>query len=702
MKRIAVFASGNGTNYEAIDNNIKAGWLDAKIEWLVVDNPKALVIEKGKKRGCDVLVVPLKDFENKTAYEQYILEKLQEKEVEWIVLAGYMKIISETLLKQYPNRIINIHPALLPDFRGLDGIGQAYRAKAKRMGVTVHYVDEGLDTGSIIAQQGFDVKPNDSQQQCEQRIHEIEHILYSQALKTIWEEKRMKRALVSVSDKTNLVPFVKGLVEAGYQIISTGGTKKALDEAKIETIAIDDVTGFPEICDGRVKTLHPKVHGGLLAVRDNPLHMEQCRELNIEMLDLVCVNLYPFKKTILQEGFTHQQAIENIDIGGPSMLRSAAKNHKFVTVVTDVNDYDKVLAEIQEYGDTTLETRTKLAAKVYRTTASYDAMIAEYMSEYVNEKDPETLTLTFEKKQELRYGENPHQHACFYQTIKPVRYSLASAKQLHGKELSYNNIQDGNATLQMLKEFGQQPTVVACKHMNPCGIGTANDIYTAWRKAYLADTTSIFGGIVAFNKEVTLAIAQELSQMFLEIILAPSFEKEAFEVLAKKKNIRLMTFELEEGKTEFTQQVVSVAGGLLVQDVNRSLSKREDWQVMTEKTPSESQLEDMAFGEKVMKHVKSNAIVIVKDGQTLGIGAGQMNRVGAAKIALEQAKDKANGAVLASDAFFPMDDTVRLAATYGITAIIQPGGSIKDQDSIDACNELGITMVRTGMRHFKH
>ncbi len=702
MKKIAVFASGHGTNYEAIDNNIKAGRLDASIELLVVDQKNAEVIEKGKARGTEVFVISLKECGSKKAYEEAILEQLQKKGVEWIILAGYMKIISETLLNAYTNRIINIHPALLPDFRGLDGIGQAYRAHAKRMGVTIHYVDSGLDTGSIISQEGFDVDPSWSEQQCEERIHAIEHVLYSQTLQSLWEEKKMKRALVSVSDKTNLVPFVEGLVQCGYEIISTGGTKRALDNAGIKTIAIDDVTGFPEICDGRVKTLHPKVHGGLLSVRDNADHMQQCADLGIEMIDLVCVNLYPFKQTISKPGFTHGEAIENIDIGGPSMLRSAAKNHKFVTVVTDANDYDLVLNEIKENGNTTLETRTKLAAKVYRTTAAYDAMIAEYMTDYVGEKDTDTLTLTYELKQQLRYGENPHQKACFYKTIKAVPYSLATANQLHGKELSYNNIQDGNATLQMLKEFGSEPTVVACKHMNPCGIGTAQDIYGAWRKAYEADMTSIFGGIVAFNKEVTMAIAEELSKMFLEIILAPSFEAEAFELLAKKKNIRLMTFDMGETGAQFTKQCVSVSGGLLVQDVNTSLSDKTQWQVMTEMVPSEAQLADMEFGEKCMKHVKSNAIVIVKDGQTIGVGAGQMNRVGAAKIALEQAGEKAKGAVLASDAFFPMDDTVRLAAQFGIAAIVQPGGSIKDQDSVDACNELGIAMVRTGMRHFKH
>lgn len=510
-----------------------------------------------------------------------------------------------------------------------------------------------------------------------------------------------KRALVSVSDKTGLLDFVKGLVDCGYEIISTGGTYRALKEGGVSCLGIEEVTHFPEILDGRVKTLHPMVHGGLLAVRDLENHQKQLKDNAIETIDLVCVNLYPFKQTISKEGFTHAEAIENIDIGGPSMLRSAAKNHRYVTVVCDVKDYDTVLSEIKENGDTTLETRQKLAAKVYRTTAAYDAMIAQYMTDYVQEENPESLTMTFDLKQTLRYGENPHQKAGFYAEMFTTPYSLCSATQLHGKELSYNNIQDANATLEMLRDFEGKSAVVAVKHMNPCGIGTADNLYQAWRKAYEADMTSIFGGIVAFNEEVDEKIANELSQMFLEIILAPSFSEKAFEILSRKKNIRLMTFK-KEAQKEADRKFVSVSGGILVQDTDTAITTKEDCNVVTDKAPNESEMEDLLFGFKVVKHVKSNAIVIVKDGQTLGVGAGQMNRVGAAKIALEQAKDKAKGAVLASDAFFPMDDTVKLAASYGITSIIQPGGSIKDQDSINACNENNISMVFTGVRHFKH
>lgn len=510
----------------------------------------------------------------------------------------------------------------------------------------------------------------------------------------------MKRAILSVSDKSNLIEFAKGLVECGYQIISTGGTKRVLDEAGLETVAIDEITGFPEMLDGRVKTLHPLVHGGLLGIRDNEKHAAQMKEHQIEPIDLVCINLYPFRATISKPGFTHAEAIENIDIGGPSMIRSAAKNHRFVTVVTDAADYETVLAELKEQGETTLATRERLAAKAFRTTAAYDAMISDYFTNYVEEENAETKTLSFDLKQTLRYGENPHQKAAFYTGFKKYRYSISTAVQLHGKELSYNNIQDASATLSILKEFHGKPAVVAVKHMNPCGVGVAENITVAWNKAYEADPVSIFGGIVAFNEEVDLTVAEPMSKMFLEIILAPSFTKEAFELLSKKKNIRLMTFDTEGNDPE--EKFVSVIGGMLVQEEDTKESTLEDLKCVTEKQPTAEELSDCLFGEKIVKHVKSNAIVIVKDGQTLGVGAGQMNRVGAALIALEQAGEKAKGATLASDAFFPMNDTVELASKYGISCIVQPGGSIKDQDSIDMANENNIAMVMTGCRHFKH
>lgn len=510
----------------------------------------------------------------------------------------------------------------------------------------------------------------------------------------------MKRALVSVSDKTNLVEFVSELVKLGYEIISTGGTKKALEAAGIETIGISEITGFPEIMDGRVKTLHPKVHGALLCVRDNEEHVKQLKELNIDYIDLVCVNLYPFKQTVQKPGVTHEEIIENIDIGGPSMLRSASKNYKFIPVVVDPSDYETVIEELKQNGETSLETREKLAAKVFRHTANYDAMIANYLTEKTGEKYPEKLTITYDKVQDLRYGENPHQSAAFYKNMNP-KYSLANAKQLHGKELSYNNIQDGNAAIEILKDFEGTCAAVGLKHMNPCGVGLGKTIEEAWDKAYEADPVSIFGGIVAFNEPVNKAVAEKLANIFLEIIIAPAFDEDAFEILSKKKNIRLMQLDTTLS-VNAKYKVTNVNDGLLVQDVDDHKLTKEDLRCVTNRKPTEEELEQLLFAWNVVKHVKSNAIVLVKDNMTIGVGAGQMNRVGAARIAIEQAQEKAKGSVMGSDAFFPMPDTVEEAVKAGVTAIIQPGGSIKDQLSIDVCNEYGIAMVYTGVRHFKH
>ena len=509
-----------------------------------------------------------------------------------------------------------------------------------------------------------------------------------------------KRALVSVSDKTGLVDFVKGLQAAGWEIIATGGTQKLLEDSGVNTIGISDVTGFPEICDGRVKTLHPKVHGGLLARRDEPSHLQALQENGIEFIDLVCVNLYPFRETIAKEGTTMAEAIEKIDIGGPSMLRSAAKNYNDVTVVCDPADYDTILAEINATGNTTPETRLQLSAKAYTHTAQYDCCIATYMREKagLNEK----LFLEFDLKQGLRYGENPHQSAKFYASTKAIPFSLASGKQLQGKEMSYNNIQDANAALNIARDF-QQPFCVALKHMNPCGAAVAETIEEAWQKAYEADTVSIYGGIVICNRTITKEIALGMKPIFLEIVIAPDFTDEAMEIFATKKNLRVIQVDMTPS-SEAIDQYVSVNGGLLVQHLDTQIETITADMCATKVQPDVATLADMQFGWNIVKHVKSNAIVVVKNGQTLGVGAGQMNRVGSAEIAMKQAHAAGvtEGLILASDGFLPFDDTVALAAQYGVTAIVQPGGSIRDNDCIVKADELGICMLMTGTRHFKH
>ena len=504
-----------------------------------------------------------------------------------------------------------------------------------------------------------------------------------------------KRALISVSDKTNIVEFAKGLEKHGFEVISTGGTYTHLKNNGVSCISIEDVTHFPEILEGRVKTLHPKIHGGLLSKRGNELHNKHVAENNIEYIDLVCVNLYPFEATVKKEGVSEEEIIENIDIGGPSMLRSAAKNFNDVAVVTDINDYDRVLSELEQ-GGITYETRRALAIKVFNTTASYDAAIANYF----NKKDklvPERLTLSYNLQDSLRYGENPHQKAYHYTQDNNESYALQNAVQLHGKAMSYNNIQDASAALDILSEFNET-ACVAVKHMNPCGVAIGETVFEAYSRAYEADPVSIFGGIVAVNGRVDKQTAEKMHSIFLEIILADDYDEEALEILTKKKNLRI--YKLSEKNNNHEQQIKSVRGGILVQGFNDKLA--DEYEGVTEKKVDESQQRDIEFGLKVVKHVKSNAIVVVKDGQTLGIGAGQMNRVGSCKIALEQAGEKARGAVLASDAFLPMRDSADMAADYGIVALVQPGGSIRDQESIDACNEKGVAMVFSKIRHFKH
>ena len=509
------------------------------------------------------------------------------------------------------------------------------------------------------------------------------------------------RALISVSDKTGLVPFVQGLQKLGWTIIATGGTQRLLEQSGVKTVGISEVTGFPEILDGRVKTLHPKVHGGILARRDLPVHMATLAEQGIQTIDLVCVNLYPFRQTIAKEGVTMEDAIENIDIGGPSMVRSAAKNWCDVTIVCDPADYDRVLEEIRANGRTCDSTRLQLSAKAYTHTAEYDMCIASWMRAHagLNEK----LFLEYDLKQPLRYGENPHQAAKFYAAMQPEPYSLAFARQIQGKELSYNNIQDANAALNVLRDFADKPFCVALKHMNPCGAAVGETLEDAWQAAYEADKVSIYGGIVGVNRELTAEVARGMKPIFLEIVIAPSFSPEALEILSAKKNLRVL--EVPMAPQERTpMQYVGVNGGMLAQQLDTAVEAVTEEMCVTKVRPTAAQMADLDFGWRIVKHVKSNAIAVVRDGHTIGVGAGQTNRVGSAEIALKEAQAAGftEGLILASDGFLPFDDTVALAAQYGVSAIVQPGGSIRDADAIAKADELGITMLFTGIRHFKH
>jgi len=501
-----------------------------------------------------------------------------------------------------------------------------------------------------------------------------------------------KRALLSVSDKTGIVKLASCLVELGYEILSTGGTAKILRDNGIAVTPVSTVTGFPEILEGRVKTLHPKIHGGILAKRTEK-HLKELEANGIEPIDLVVVNLYPFKATIAKEDVTLDEAVENIDIGGPSMVRAAAKNYRYVTVVVNPADYGEVLAELQQKGEVGMDLRQKLAVEAFRHTAQYDVLVSQYLAKAFGEQGfPEVFLLQGEKVQDLRYGENPHQQAAFYRTSEN---SLGAIRQLQGKELSFNNLLDLNAAWSLVKEF-EQAACAIIKHTNPCGVAIADNAREAYQKALAADPVSAFGGIVAFNKEVDEETAQELASIFLEVIVAPSFTEKAKALLNTKPKVRVLEIQPTKEKSfDFKK----VDGGLLVQFRDEQDLAELKW--VTPKPDGET-IADLAFAWKVVKHVKSNAIVCVKNGATLGVGPGQTNRVGAARLALEQAGEKARGSVLASDGFFPFRDTVDLAAKYGVKAIIQPGGSLRDEESIQACKEQGIAMAFTGIRHFKH
>ena len=514
-----------------------------------------------------------------------------------------------------------------------------------------------------------------------------------------------KRALISVSDKTGIVEFAQGLHDRGVEIISTGGTAKKLSEAGIPVIEISDFTGFPEMMHGRVKTLHPLVHAGILGLRDG--HKDEAEQHNIKWIDMVVVNLYPFAETIAKPDVTVEAAIENIDIGGPTMLRSAAKNVGWVATVVDTTDYAQVLEEMSADG-ITYKTRKDLQVKVFGHTGAYDSMIYNHFSHvdgYIERGEEENdftdpLLLSYDKAYDLRYGENPHQQAAVYKEPGNSENNLLNAKILQGKKLSYNNLGDTDGALATLREF-TDPACVVVKHANPCGVATGSDILDVFKRAYAADSLSAFGGIIALNRPCTAAIAEEIVGVYAEIVVAPSYEDAALEILAKKKKMRVLEIG-EIGPRAPIREVKYIEGGLLVQDIDVSSITKDELTFPTVTKPTDGQLETMLFGWKVLKHVKSNGILLAKDNATTGIGMGQVSRVDAVKLAIRKAGDAVDGSILASDAFFPFRDNIDEAAKAGIKAIIQPGGSIKDQDVIDACNEHGIAMVFTGKRCFKH
>jgi phosphoribosylaminoimidazolecarboxamide formyltransferase / IMP cyclohydrolase len=530
--------------------------------------------------------------------------------------------------------------------------------------------------------------------------------------KTDLEEKyffmnQIKRALISVTDKTGIVEFAQKLSSFGVEILSTGGTATQLRNSGIKVKDVSEYTGFPEMMDGRLKTLHPKIHGGLLALRNNPEHVKAMKEHGIDPIDMVVINLYRFEDTVAKEGCTLEHAIENIDIGGPTMLRAAAKNHPFVTVLTDPADYNPILEEMKKTGGKVSETTNfRLAVKVFQTTARYDGAISNYLgtitSEGTKKEFPDTFTAQYSLAQSLRYGENPHQRAAFYRENDQTLAAISNARQLQGKELSYNNIMDSDAAWLSVSDFSL-PAAVIIKHANPCGAATsASGLVDAYKKALATDPVSAFGGIVAFNRPVDKATAEELAKIFLEVIMAPSFDATAIDILSAKKNVRLLEISTASGKYVSGYDFRRVAGGLLIQDRDNAPFDIRQAKVVTKRNPTEEEYQALDFAWRVVKHVKSNAIVYATKDQLVGVGAGQTSRVDSVKIAKMKAVLPTKGCVLGSDAFFPFRDGIDMAAEAGITAIIQPGGSVRDEETIQAADEHGIAMIFTGVRHFKH
>ena len=521
---------------------------------------------------------------------------------------------------------------------------------------------------------------------------------------------KIKTALISVSDKTGIIELAKGLAGLGVKILSTGGTAKSIRENGVDVTDVSEHTGFPEIMDGRVKTLHPKIHGGLLAVRDNESHMKQIEDLGIGTIDLVVVNLYPFEKTISKEGVSQEEAVENIDIGGPSMIRSAAKNFKHVAIVVNPDRYDTLLRELNEKGgDLSYETRYELVTEAFKHTSQYDKIIFDYFNRDNKDAYPDAISIELHKKQDLRYGENPHQTAAFYGSKDLGVPCISNAKQLHGKELSFNNILDTDVAIEIVKEF-DTPAAVLIKHANPCGVAIAENLKDAFTKAYSTDTVSAFGCILSLNRTVDVATAEAITEPghFVEAIAAPGFDDKAIEILTTKrgwgKDLRLLKLD-SLGDTTIKKEIKDfrgVVGGVLVQDKDMNSGDKDQLKVVTKKAPTDDEIDELLFAWKVCKHAKSNAIIFTKDKMVIGVGAGQMSRVDSTNIAISKSGGRTAGTVMASDAFFPFPDCIDIAAKVGITAIIQPGGSKKDQDSIDVANEHGIAMVFTGERHFKH
>lgn len=738
-----MLVSGTGTNLGALIEAERRGALGGSIRLVLADR-ECLAIERARAAGLETLVIQPGAYPTREAWNAAVSQALVAASPDLVVLAGFMRVLGNPVLDAFAGRILNVHPSLLPAFPGTDAIGDALRAGVRVTGVTIHFVDETLDGGPIVDQEAVSLQPGDDHDSLSARIHAVEHRLLPRAVDRMLagvisvadgravtdavkaaELPRPRRALLSVSDKTGLAALGQGLADLGFELISTGGTAKALRAAGLEVLDVAAVTGFPEMLDGRVKTLHPRIAAGVLADWRSEEHRAQLARAAIDPFELIVVNLYRFAEAAAKPDIAIDELIEEIDIGGPTLVRGAAKNHASVGIVTDPADYDGVLAELREHGSLGEKTRQRLAVAAFTLTAGYDTAIAAELRHRLggaaeaaqltgadSDADPDasrpmpaTLDVRLERALTLRYGENPHQSAALY--LRPGAdpsdgpFALGAAP-LQGKELSYNNILDASAAAALARDLRGAAAVVV-KHGNPCGAAEAVNLHEAWRLALAGDPVSAFGGVVAIRGTVDRVLAEALTSLFLEVVVAPAFDAGAREVLAARTNLRLLEDPSILVVPHVSMELRFSGGGVLATDSDVLPDDPSSWRTVTARPPTDAERRDLELAWRIARRVSSNAIVLVRDGALVGVGAGQMSRVDSAKLAVEKAgPDRVSGSACASDAFFPFPDGLEVCAAAGATSFVEPGGSQRDAEVIAAADHAGAAMLFTGIRHFRH
>jgi phosphoribosylaminoimidazolecarboxamide formyltransferase/IMP cyclohydrolase len=739
--RLAVGVSGQGSNLRALQRGMQRALghsagdsLGAEVAFVFADRDCPALAFAAANGIATTMIAPA-DYPDHAAWDRAVATVLRDADVDFVVLAGFMRRLGNATLESFAGRILNVHPSLLPAFPGAHAVADALAAGVKVTGVTIHLVDANLDAGPIVMQEAVPVLPDDDAASLLERLHAVEHRLLPRAVALLAAEAlrvegrsvtadeakaaalpARRRALLSVSDKTGIRELATSLARLGYELVSTGGTARALRDAGLDVVDVASVTGFPEMLDGRVKTLHPRIEAGVLADLRRADHRAQLVASAIEPFDLVVVNLYPFAAAAARPGISTDELIEEIDIGGPTLVRAAAKNHASVAIITSPGDYPAVVRELEESGGIADETRRRLASEAFAHTAAYDARIAAVLPERLGvpqtaaagagaDSLPERLTLELSLVERLRYGENPHQGAALYRLpAVPAAAGpfAAGVVLLQGKPLSYNNILDASAAAALVREF-REPACVIVKHANPCGAAEAATSDIAWERALSADPVSAFGGVVAFNRPLDDQLAHGLTSLFLEVVVAPGLDATASAVLAAKQNLRVVLDPSLGSPAVPAVEYRSAGGGLLATESDVGEDDPTAWRTATRREPTDSERQDLTFAWRVVRHVKSNAIVLVRDRAVVGVGAGQMSRVDSAKLAVAKAgPERARGAVSASDAFYPFPDGVEVCIDAGVSAFIQPGGSLRDNDVVAAADRGGAAMLVTGVRHFRH